>query len=62
MATPILYRTPNQTLPVSPVQAGHCLDTKKDQNRYYGECQNLHHEHSQWPLYSKVSNQLQKIS
>lgn len=62
MNTPILYRVPNQPLPVSPIQAHHCLDMKKDQNCYYGEYRSLHHEHSQWPLYSEVSKQLQRIS
>lgn len=62
MTTPILNKTPNQPPRLSPIQARHCRDMKRDPNFYYDGYQNLRHERSQWPLHSKVSSQSQKLS
>lgn len=62
MTAPILNKTPSQPPRLSPTQARHCRDMKRDQSCCYDGYQSLRHERSQWPLHLKVSNQLQKLS
>lgn len=62
MTTSIVNKTPNQPPRLSPTQARHCREKKRDQNRHYDGYQSLRPECSQWPLHSKVSNQSQNLS